>query len=164
MKLFFLRLHSVLQTTRTTHSSPALPPQSLYQFNTETVFAQQGDSQALNAGAAAERSPSRTCFLTSSPHFSIFLPPFFVCIERKKHMFPSKGRRVEHKLSLVKGWVLFQGQSEILSEQQRLIRALAKVLLYAEYISRANICIQHINGLGRPLITGQHWCGMQVSP
>lgn len=71
-------------------------------------------------------------------------------------MFSSKGRHVEHKLSSVKCWVLFQGQSEILSGQQRPIRALAMVLLHAEYISSANICIQHINGLSRPLITGQH--------
>lgn len=156
MKSTFLRLHSVLQTTRTTHSYPALPPQSLYQFNTETVFAQQGDSQALNAGAAAQRSPSQTCFLASSLYFTILPSLFFVSVERKKHMFPSKGRRVEHKLSVAKGWLLFQGQSEILSGQQRPIRALATVLLHAEYISSANICIRHINGLGRPLITGQH--------
>lgn len=79
-------------------------------------------------------------------------------------MFSSKGRHDEHKLSLVKSWGGVegvgrggvQGQSEILSGQQRPIRALAMVLLHAEYISSANICIQHINGLGRPLITGQH--------
>lgn len=68
-------------------------------------------------------------------------------------MFPSEGGRVEHKPSSAKAWVLFQGQSETLSRQQRPIRDLAMVLLHAAYISSVNICIQHING---PLITGQH--------
>lgn len=48
VKIFFKSLHLVLSTTWTTNSYPALPPQSFYQFNTEAVFAQRGDRQALN--------------------------------------------------------------------------------------------------------------------
>lgn len=143
-----------------TESCSALPPQSVYQLNTETVFAQWGDSQALKTSATAERSPNMTCFLPSSPTFfflyfsslslCLFVP---VSIERKKHMFPSKGSHIKHKLFLVKGWALFQGQSETLSGRQRAIRALAPAQVYTEYIWSVNICIQRINGLDRPLIT-----------
>lgn len=130
---------------------------ALYQLNTETVFAQWGDSQALNTNATAERSANTTCFLPSSPTFSLLLLSFSlsvcVSIERKKHMFPSKGRHIKHKLFLVKGWALFQGQSETLSGRQRAIRAVALGQVCTEYIWSVNICIRHINGLDRPLIT-----------
>lgn len=89
------------------------------------------------------------------PHFSHSLWLFVsVSFERKKHMFPSTGRHIKHKLFLVKGWALFQGQSETLSGQQRAIRALATTQVCTEYICSVNICIQRINGLDRPLITG----------
>lgn len=102
--------------------------------------------------ATAEWSPNTTCFLFFL-HFSLFSLSASVSIERKKHMFPSKGRHIKHKLSLVNGWVLFQGQSETLSGQQRAIRALAPTQAGTEYIWSVNICSRRINGLDRPLIT-----------
>lgn len=138
---------------------PSLP-------STKPVSAQHGDSvcsvrwlPGLKHDAAAEWSPNTTCFLPSSPTFFSSASPLFLClfvsvsIARKKHMFPSEGRRIKHKLFLVKGWVLFQGQSETLSERQRAIRALAQTQVCTEYIWSVNICIQRINGLDRPLIT-----------
>lgn len=113
----------------------------------------------------AKRSPSMTCFLPS--FLSLFLLSSLrlsvcVCLQwKKEHMFPSKGRRIKHKLFLVKGWALFQGQTETLSGLQRAIRALEPAQVYTEYIWSVNICIERINGLDRPLITEQHW--LQVS-
>lgn len=131
----------------------AFPTQSSYQLSTETVFAQKGDSQAPGIDTTAKCSSNTTCFLPSSPTISVLLLYFPICIERKKHMFLSKGRHIKHKLFLVKGWVLFQGQTEILSERQRAIRALAAAQVCTEYIWSVNIYICHINGLDRPLIT-----------
>lgn len=124
--------------------------------STWRLFAQRGDSEALNSSTAAEWSPYVPCFLPSSPLFRAVLLSFSLLsasFERKKHMFSSKGRHIKHKLFLVKGRVLFQGQRETLSWQQRAIRALAMAQVCAEYICSVNICIQHINGLDRPLIT-----------
>lgn len=87
-------------------------------------------------------------------HLPSFSPSVSVSFERKKHVFPSKGRHIKHKLFLVKGWALFKGQSETLSGQQRAIRALATAQLCTEYICSVNICIQRINGFDMPLIRG----------
>lgn len=77
-------------------------------------------------------------------------------------MFPSEGRHIKHKLFLVKGWVLFQEQSETLSGWQRAIRALAQTQVCTEYIWSVNICIQCINGLDTSLITGLNWLQVHV--
>lgn len=95
--------------------------------------------------------------------FLLSLSACFCVYERKKHMFTSEGRHIKHKLFFVKGWALFQEQSETLSQQQRAIRALAQTQVCTEYIWSVNICIQCINGLDRPLITDLNWFGVHVS-
>lgn len=79
--------------------------------------------------------PTRPASFPSPPRLLFFfLLSFSVCIERKKHMFPSEGRHIKHKLFLVNGWALFQGQSETLSGRQRARRALAPAQVCTEYI------------------------------
>lgn len=139
VRLYFLTAQSITRRARSFTPSRWRCSRGVKGFlmNFNTVLEQKPPSirPAQHRQAFAHWMITQYCFLPFPCSVFFFsTSSLLFAAEIKKHMFPSRGRHIKHKLFLGKGLMLFQGQSETLSEQQRAVRALALNQVCTQYI------------------------------